>query len=54
MNQNLIGKYSGLFGIFTLGMPSQYDQLGNEHRQKFLVMLPINLVLFALLFFLKS
>ena len=54
MNQNIIGKYSGLLSVLVLGMPSQFNEVGNAHRKKFLVMLPVVLVLFVMLFFLSS
>ena len=54
MNQNVIGKYSGFFGIFILGVPNQFNQEGNRHRKKFLITLPVTISLFLVVFFLSS
>lgn len=29
---NVTGKYSGLFGVLLLLMPSQFNEKGNKHR----------------------
>lgn len=29
---NITGKYSGLFGVLLLLMPSQFNEKGNRHR----------------------
>ncbi len=54
MNQNVIGKYSGLFGVFILSAPNQFNEEGNRHRKKFLISLPVSLTLFLVVFFLSS
>lgn len=54
MNQNVTGKYSGLFGIFILCAPGQFNQEGNKHRQKLLITLPVTIILLAAVFFLGS
>ena len=54
MNQNIIGKYSGFLSVLILGMPSQFNEVGNAHRKKLLVMLPLVTILIVILFFLGS
>ena len=54
MNKNVIGKYSGFFGMFILGAPNQFNQEGNRHRQKFLMYIPVTIILFLTVFFLSS
>ena len=50
MNQNLIGKYSGFIGPFVLFMPNQFNNKGNEHREKFIKFLALVLVSFLCFF----
>ena len=50
MIQNVIGKYSGLFGVFCLFMPKQLNQVGNHHRQRVLVLLPLACIAVFFLF----
>jgi hypothetical protein len=52
MIQNITGKHAGFLGVFVLGMPNQFNQLGKEHRLKFFIIFPVVLVLFATVFLL--
>ncbi len=54
MNQNVTGKYSGLFGIFIFGATGQFNQEGKKHRQKLLITLPVTIILFVAVFFLGA
>jgi hypothetical protein len=54
MNQNLIGKYSGFLGLFCLFMPNQFNQVGNHHRVRVLILIPILGLIFLLLLLLQS
>jgi hypothetical protein len=54
MTQNIIGKYSGFLGVFCLFMPSQFNLVGNSHREKVLILIPVSGLVFLLLFLLQN
>ena len=50
---NITGKYSSLFGVLSLVMPSQFNEEGNIHRVKLLKWLPVVAISYSILFSLK-